>query len=193
MHPTEKIDSYHPPLSRNTYQEEWADWDVIDLRLSATLRCNKKSCGEQVTLHAVGGVEPDYGHDGGTELTEYYFIQTITPSPHIISLPNGLPYPIHRELVASFNVFWLHKDLAANKIRNALEAFLTHVGVPDEVKGKWVSLGNRLNTYSESSPENAGFFKILKPIVNDASHGSKIETDTLLDIYEALEIFLTKF
>ena len=188
--PTHDISSYHPKFSQNVFAEEWADWENIELRLSAILHCNNSKCGEQATLHAIGGVEPDYDDDNSHKLEDYFFIKSFYPSPHIISLPSGLPDTIKSELFASFDAYWGHKGLATNAIRNCIEAFLEHFGVPNEVDGKWVSLGNRLLTYSKGQPNHAEFFRILKPLVNSASHGDKIEVDTILDIYEALEIFL---
>lgn len=170
------------------YDQEWADWDVIELRLCINLVCSNTSCGELGVLRAEGGVEPDYNDTN--EFSEWFKISTISPAPHIISLPNGLPESVKSELIASFEVYWQHKSLVANSLRNCIEALLTHFGVPDDVDGKWVSLGNRLRTYAKSHPNHAEFFQLLKPIINSGSHGNKIETETLLDAFESLEIFL---
>ncbi|ATG44118.1 hypothetical protein PhaeoP18_02170 [Phaeobacter piscinae] len=188
LRPSGETKPYEPPFSRAIQKESWSHWDDIQLRLCLILTCSNSSCGEQGTLRAEGGIEPNY--DDGHGFEEWFTISSISPAPYIISLPAGLPDAVKRELLDSFDVFWRQKGLSANSLRNSIEALLTHFGIPDEVDGKWVSLGNRLLTYAETEPKHAEFFQLLKPIINSGSHGEEIQTDMLLDVFEALEIFL---
>ncbi len=185
-----EVKGYHPAFSQIIQREEWSWWDDVELRLSVTLRCANSNCGEEHIAYARGGIEPGYDHNGNTDYEEYFKIHFIVPSPHIIDLPKNLPDAIRREFLASFDNYWAHKNLAANSIRNALEELLSHFGIEDEKNGKWVSLGNRLKILAEIEEGHAEFLTTLKPIVNAGSHGNEIKVDTLLDAYEALEIFL---
>lgn len=187
--PVNGLDHFHPPYSAN-WMKDGGTYEDVQLSLCATLQCSAPHCGAQAIIRCEGGVEPDYsqGHDGPLE--EYFFIRAFSPSPHLIKIPAGVPKAVVEELKKSFDVFWSNKTLAANSIRNCIEAMLSHFGVPDEVDGKWVSLGNRIRTYAEIDTEHSEFFSVLRPIINSGSHGEELETGVILDIYEALEIFL---
>lgn len=183
---------HYPQFSKDIQKEEWADSDHIELQLALVLECANPKCGQRSIAYAKGGVQPSYGLDGETEWFETFKLKQIFPAPFIIDLPSNLPFEIELELEKSFNVFWVDKGLCANAIRNAIELMLDHFGFPKEVDGKWISLGNRLIAYSKSAPDHADFLKLLKPIINAGSHGDAVETGVLLDIYEAMEIFLDK-
>ncbi len=173
-------------------KEEWSDSDNIELRICTSLICNHPSCGDVFSYYAEGSVYEEYGSNGGTDYNITFKTKSIYPSPHIINLPELLYENVKSNLVSSFNCLWFDTDLAANAVRNSLEALLTDLGYPAYIEDKWVPLAIRIKRLAKEKSDDAVFFKSMQNLLNDGSHGADVPLNSLLDAYEAYEIYLEK-
>ncbi|RYG90736.1 DUF4145 domain-containing protein [Loktanella sp. IMCC34160] len=188
--PDGEVEAIHPEFSMAVQREDWSDIEMIELRISTRLKCSNPNCREVGFLYCHGQVEYSFDDPEGYET--WFRIAAIKPTVSIISLPESLPPRIRKKLEEAFDAFWIGKGLSANCLRSAIEEMLTHFGVPDNKDGKWISLGNRLHQFALVKKEDAEFLRLLRPITNQGSHGDEVNLDTLLDVFEALEIYLQR-
>jgi hypothetical protein len=184
------LNRIHPYFSQKL--SFWNGQDETEFRLVEKLTCSSRDCGDVVSVYAIGSMNYEYWPSGETQYLEKFRPVSLYPSPHIIDLPDVLPPNVCSNFVTSFNCYWSNPQLAGNCIRTSLEHLLTHFEIPSEIDDKWISLGNRLHLLAKQKPDDAEFLTLLKPVVNAGSHGEPIERDVLLDVYEALEIYLSK-
>lgn len=188
----EPIAPFHPEFSKRMQSEVWADIDHISLRLNGEMICLNRECGQIVGFSADGAVSEEPDNYGNLEYCEYFYFKFFYPAPNIIDLPQNLPAEIRSPLKSAFAVFWSQKQLASNATRQALENLLDLHGVPrSSEKGKRLTFAGRIDRLRSAHPKYAELFELSLPLLNAGSHGEIVSTDTLIDIFEALEIHIS--
>lgn len=189
----EKPKIIEPPYSTNArsffeWEPEWTEY-----RLADVLVCSNSSCGEIVMYSADGSVDWDIDEYGKQKYNKYFKFQAFHPAPWIIDLPENLPEPIKLPLLASFDAYWKNKQLCANATRQAIEGLLDYHGIERlSEKGKRIPLGARIDLLEKTKPEFSELFELFRPFLNAGSHGESVETDSLINVLEALEIHLAQ-
>jgi hypothetical protein len=188
-----KHSSYEPHFSSQQSGSSNSDYEHVVLRVAGKLICQNSNCGQLVVFSADGGVEWGAGADfkGGWE--EYFYLKTIHPAPWIIDIPRNADERLTKSLLAAFDTFWCNKALCANATRQAIENLLDFHQVPRQSpKSKRLTLAARISVLKISKPEYAELIDLFRPFLNAGSHGEEIETETLLNVLEALEIHLSQ-
>jgi hypothetical protein len=105
-----------------------------------------------------------------------YQIDYISPSPYIITIPEELSTSIEdscilikKELIKSFELFWIDKNSCANKIRITIELLLDFLWIPKKGKIKC----------SECKRDEEGLLSLERRIMKSSD---KISTEMLLAI-----------
>lgn len=191
--PVEKLEIYEPSYSQDYSSHIASEAKWIRYQLVCTLKCSNLSCGQLSAFHADGGLEWERDQFGGHYYEQKFRITSVHPSPNIVQLPANLDASIKAPLMAAFDVFWNNKKLCANSVRQAIEALLDYHGVSRVTeRGKWQSMAARISAFKQTNSKYAELFELFRPILNFGSHGAKIQTETLLDVLEALELYLAQ-
>lgn len=113
--------------------------------------------------------------------------------PNIIPIPQQCPALVSSELRACFQLFWLDRAAAANRIRAGVERIMDHFQIPNRgrtAKGKFekLSLHRRLERFEKSDKTIAARLMAIKWLGNTGSHQSDdVTKDDILDALELLE------
>jgi hypothetical protein len=177
------------------------DWlpEAIEFTFAAWAQCANERCAEGYAIVGTGFVEQEYSGDdeGSTEWVERFYPRSIMPTLQMISLPEKCPPVVKSMLFHAFACYWAQADASAGRIRAALEALLTHVGIPAEVtretgKPAPLSLHRRIELYAKQNPVVGQQLMAIKWLGNTGSHGSEVTRSDILDALELLEHALTE-
>ena len=177
------------------------DWgpEHIDFTFLAWTQCSNENCGEKYAIAGNGGIEPEYNEDedGSTEWVNHFSPRFIIPTLHPTELPAKCPETVRTILHDAFACYWSQPDACAGRIRAALEALLTHLGVPSEVKkedGKTLplSLHKRLELFRKENPTAGAQLTAIKWLGNTGAHGQRVTRSDILDALELLEHVLVE-
>ncbi len=179
--------------SKRRYRQDAWGPDEIEFIFNAWADCTHASCAQPFAISGTGGVEQEYvGGDGSWEWVECFYPKAVIPTLDIIELPNGCPQTVLVPLRQAFSVFWSQPEACAARVRVALEALLTHVGVPTVDKTSTekqtdIPLHRRIELYAKENPEIGQQLMALKWIGNSSSHGGQVARREILDAFELLE------
>lgn len=174
-------------------QDGWGP-EHIEFTFSAWADCSNERCKEQFALVGGGGIEQEYtgDDDGSTEWVNCFYPRWIEPSLQMIDIPPRCPKPVSSALRDAFALYWSQPDACAGRIRVALEALLSHLGVPaEEVSGAGktsaLSLHRRIELFTKQNEVVGGQLMALKWLGNTGSHGNRVTKGDILDGLELLE------
>lgn len=174
---------------RAHHDEDWSYQDA-DFRFTARLKCS--SSGDEAVALGVGWIEEQQTQEGW-EPTNYFAPKCCWPMPDIILLPRQCPAPVASELRTCFQLFWLDRASAANRIRAGIERILDHFRVPTRQrtsKGKFekLSLHGRLVRFEKTDQTIANRLMAIKWLGNTGSHQTDdVTRDDILDALELIE------
>jgi len=161
------------------------------------VRCDDIRCGEVVAVSGTTRVvEGDFDYKNGDQhYFNEYEIEATVPAPVPIVLHKQVPLEVAELLAAAAPHLWSDPEAAANKIRQAVEAFLTDQGVVRFTKGQKgkrvaLSLHDRIVRYRKTQPDLADHLLAVKWIGNAGSHVGGVERDTLFDVLDIMEVVL---
>lgn len=174
-------------------QDGWEP-DHITFTFSAWADCSNEKCKEKFSLIGTGGVEQEYtgDDDGSTDWVNCFYPKWIQPTLQMIAIPAKCPKEVSNALWDAFALYWSQPDACAGRIRVALEALLTHLGVPTEEvtrNGKTtpLNLHRRIELFAKQNAEVAGQLMALKWLGNTGAHGDRVTKVDILDGLELLE------
>lgn len=175
--------------------QEPGEWepDVPFYRFACVLLCNQPQCGEPVIVSGHTTDEPGYGPEG--ESTWEHFLNPVFfhQPPPIIRIPDDCPKEVRHEINTAFALYWCDRLSCANRLRNAIELLLTHLrirrfqAIPGKHKRQRLTLHQRIELFSQRSPDLATRMFAVKWVGNEGSHPGKLTQDDLLDAFEILE------
>ncbi|MFA6562247.1 MAG: DUF4145 domain-containing protein [Verrucomicrobiia bacterium] len=172
--------------------EEW-DPDWITFSFTAWVKCDNSACGEEVAVAGDGGIETDYDDEGaGSFHAEYCSPRFCSPMPDIIEIPGNCPPKVASELRVAFALFWSDPSGAANHIRVALEALMSHLRIRERRKtdkGKFVKLNlhQRIELFREADLIIGNQLMALKWLGNTGSHDGGVIQNDVLAAFEIIE------
>lgn len=176
---------------------------------SSLYQCENKECSGEVVLieEEWSKLNPKNGSPAIWEFEPYIFnrkIKYMSPSVHIIKLPDNLSPALKKMLESSFALFWIDLDSCANKIRAALEIFLDEIKIKKQikyfdrrsqkVKVKKLSLHERIGELKQNSMKFSKFgdnLKAIKWIGNTGSHSREdISLERVIQAYKIFEYII---
>lgn len=179
--------------SRLSSYDEYPNVMGTVFTFSTLLECS--DCNEIISCCGLGGYYPrDVFDEDGSHSQDYevYFAPKYFSMPmRIFQPPARCPDTGKEQLRSSFAVFFCDLSAAANRVRQCIEEILSDAGVESQNSdGEFVSLGNRINSYRDLSPDNADRVNALRWIGNFGSHPETLTKDDLFDAYDILEVLL---
>ncbi|MCZ6834202.1 MAG: DUF4145 domain-containing protein [Planctomycetota bacterium] len=185
--------------SKNAHNHEAWDPDWIDYIYVCILECTDPSCREIVSSTGEGSIECEFEYDHNEmpheRHVEYYLPKYFVPHLKMFLCPADTPNKIREEIDSSFSLFFSDADAAANHVRAALEAMLSHFKIKRfELKGKkrrYLALHRRIELLPDRYKHLQDLFIAAKWLGNAGSHGGKrVSIDDVLDAYEIVEEIL---
>ena len=174
-------------------QEGWGP-EHLEFTFSAWLDCSNDKCKEKLAVTGTGGIEQEYTGDdeGSTDWVSHFYPRWIEPPLRIIETPARCPAVVSNALRDAFALYWSQPEACAGRIRVALEALLTHLGVPEsEVQGSGKSiplkLHRRIELFTKQNEMIGTQLMALKWLGNTGSHGSEVTRGDIIDGLELLE------
>ncbi|MBB3897187.1 DUF4145 domain-containing protein [Roseococcus suduntuyensis] len=157
--------------------------------------CDNEKCAEAVTVSGRTSVDVDFNHEGHPFLSTYYKILFAFPSPVPISMPIHTPDGVKSALIAAAGLLWATPDAAMNKLRQAVEAFLSAEKIPSTTTKKprgrvRLSLHCRITRYGET-PKGLPLASALlaaKWLGNAGSHDDGSASVTRDDVLLAFQV-----
>jgi hypothetical protein len=162
-------------------------------RFIGVLTCDRGNCGEVVTVSGDTTLVEDFDEEIGWGLLTVLRPQALFPAPPIIDRPKEMPVEVDRELIKSFQLFWIDLNACANRLRVSVERLLDHFQVPRETLSKKVNkserldLNGRISIFEKQDADTAKTLTALRMIGNLGSHGDNVSRKVLLDAYEVYE------
>lgn len=182
--------------SKKEHRQDYWGPEYIELHFIAWADCNNSSCKQCFALAGRGGIEQSFDHrTDETSWEEAFTPSHVTPAPQIIDLPSATPREIHSLFALAFALYWPDPEACAGKVRSAIEALLTYLGIPeldrtDHAKPKRLSLHLRLEQLEKIHAEPSKLLMGIKWMGNAGSHGGTVSRRDVLDSFEILEHIL---
>jgi len=172
-------------------REDWCPEDT-EYAFTAWLKCQQSNCGQEVAVVGSGGLEPEQDDQGGITWSSFFAPRYCLPMPNIIEIPRKCPNEVKRELQASFTLSLADTDVAAGRLRVALERLMDALGVQKRRKAKGgnlydLSLHERIELLQKREPTAGSQLMALKWLGNVGSHQGGVKRTDLLDAFEILE------
>ncbi len=166
------------------------------------VKCSRGDCRE---VCAVAGryymVEFDIDDRRSSRVT-ICVPSAVVPPPPLIRLPDGCPESMRKEATRAFSLYWADAAACLNSIRQAVELFLTDLGIPKSHKVakpsggrrlvKW-KLHDRIGILEKRRPALkplCGRLMAVKHLGNAGSHPGEVTDRDALDGFEILEAAL---
>lgn len=194
-------DSFHTRLDANSreMQDGHDDWDVewLRWRFSGLLGCSNAACQETAAVAGIKRVEENQIDWDELVRTDRYEITSFTPSPLPFPLRDEYPEDVSALLRLAADIYWPDPEAAANKIRQAVEALLTHRRIPRTVLGgdrkrHRLPLHQRIVRFEEADRETAQLLFAVKWLGNAGSHVGGLAREDVLIGFDMLEHVLER-
>jgi hypothetical protein len=172
------------------------DWEPewLEDRFSALLECQNGNCGELVSIGGRVTHSRGFDYEGQETMLERLRPTQLSPAPHLFRLPEGCPNEVRKELELAFTLYWQDVGSATNRLRVAVEALLTDLGIArtviDAKKRKRVtlSLHARIEKYALKNRDAADFLMAIKWVGNSGSHSTLgVDRETFIASTELFE------
>jgi hypothetical protein len=162
----------------------------MEERFAQLLKCT--NCGEIVAVYGTIAQEPYYDADDALDFTDSFGVKGAHPSPLPIRIDRKIPKEIGQHLRSAAELYWNCPEAAANKLRQSVEQFLNHQGIPRKTRStktgllEPMSLHSRIIRYQVKEEELGELLLAVKWIGNDGSHLGQVTDDQLLDGFEMI-------
>jgi len=174
-------------------QDGWGP-EHIEFTFSAWADCSNERCKEKFSIVGNGGIEQEYSgdDDGSTKWVNEFYPRWMHPTLQMIDIPRRCPQLVSNALHDAFALYWSQPDACAGRIRVALEALLSHLGIPEQEVNNGgatstLSLHRRIELFKAQNDAVGGQFMALKWLGNTGSHGTSVTKGDILDGLELLE------
>ena len=177
--------------SRQLPQE--VEWDAHEWRFTALLKCSFNPCQEAAVVAGEQHVEELQVDWNEYEHVQRYRIRFYSPAPHPFPILDGYPERVVEQVEKAAELYWSDPEAAANKVRQAVEIFLTERGVKQFAKAAGprnqnrLSLHARIALYEKQQADLAKLLFAVKWIGNAGSHDGGLKQADVLDGFEMLE------
>jgi hypothetical protein len=168
--------------SHESWEPDWISGTFYGL-----LKCAAPSCGETVTITGDFKVGPLLESDGSWygEYDDMFRLRFALPALPILTLPAETPKDVKQAIEHASRVLWIDPSAAANRLRFAIEALLTHLRIPRFVisKGKRsrVTTHVRIVKLKKSKLDAGEALEAVKWIGNSGSHEDTLTVSDVLD------------
>jgi Domain of unknown function (DUF4145) len=160
----------------------------LELRFSAMLQCDNRTCQETATIAGVGEEKSTY-ETGHHELYVVLYPKFISPSPNLFQIPAATPACIVTMAKSAFVLSWGDYEACLNRVRSCLELLLNNLRIPRSAlkagKRKLHTLHRRIELAQAKAPMTSPFLMAAKHLGNAGSHGSAV---TRNDVFDALDL-----
>jgi hypothetical protein len=163
------------------------------------LRCGRGDCKEGCAVTGRYRKADVEFPDGGMGTVTFCQPTMIDPPPPVIRLPADCPGPVEQETARAFALFWVDPAACLNSVRQAVELFLTDIGIPKSHKVAKKSGGRRLVRWNlhdriellRNSRSSIGKLcdrlLAVKHLGNAGSHPGDVAPRDALDGFDILE------
>lgn len=186
----ENVKHFEDRATRESYSSEDFDPEWITGIFNGELKCS--NCEETTVFNGLYRVDMTFGSDGRPAgYGDQLMIKNLLPSVPLIRFPRRCPKPIKDWLSDASSVIWSNPDLAANRIRTAIDGLLTLQNVNKTTinrQGKRVRLDthSRIMLYAKSNSAVAKALEAVKWIGNNGSHEAGL---SIGDVFDGLDLF----
>lgn len=161
---------------------------MVKYTYACLFRCVNNKCREIVSSVGIGNIEMAPADDGvhvdySTVFTPKYFY----PNLKIIQIPRRAPGDVWEALNESFMLFFSNPSAALNRVRIAVEALLSDLGV-----NKKGTLQNRIDSIPAEHEDLKNLLHAARWLGNAGSHGDDVTIEDVMDAYDLMEHILTK-
>lgn len=184
--------SFHHGSSGDTVENSSADWfdfDMVELRFCALLRCDNAACKETASVAGRGFLveDPDL-HAHRMDYSEVFQPNYVHPSPPLIRVPKDCPDSVRSRLAMADTAQWSDPHAAAGHLRSAIERLLDDLGLEtarQKAAGSVrLSLHERIELLRAQRPQQADALLATKWIGNAGVH----EDVTREDVFDMMDI-----
>lgn len=196
-----KIELYESASSLSIRYDEYWEPEWLHGIFLGLLKCSNTSCNETVVLTGEYESEEEHEYDYSSDSFNMILKQNLTPTSfnpplHIFQINKNVPENIQKEIINSFNIFWLDIASCANKVRVVVELIMDDKKVAktflDRGKRKSYTLHKRIELFKINNIEQAELLMAIKWIGNSGSHiNTELTKDDILDSFEILEHVIT--
>lgn len=185
-HSEETEESKRERQNHLEWEPEWVRESFV-----ALLKCDE--CGEVVTVAGTKRLWTYEDHESHEQcLGESLIVRHVYPAPHIIEVSGELPSECAEHLELAFELYWVDKAAAANRLRIFVERLMDHFDVPVEGKGNKeknhaLNLSERITEFEKMKPGHKDALDALRFVGNHGSHAGQSDQKALLDAFEILE------
>lgn len=174
----------------------------IPERFTVILECARSGCGEAVAAAGEVWTDQEVDHEGDLVWVKTYRPYYMRPAPPVIEVPKKTPADVVKELVLSFELYWVDYSACASRLRTSLERMMDHFGVtktriqkkdPSKPgKRRVLDLSARIDMFAKKvgTTEHSDTLHALRTIGNLGVHSSKVSQAAMLDAYQLYEIAL---
>jgi hypothetical protein len=158
------------------------------------LKCNVEECSETVLVAGDYDVDMDVDVDGYAKERDFFRLRYTRPALRIIVPPQGTPDAVVEAIEAASAIVWADPSSAANRLRVAVEEFLTAYGMKRFVnkngKRQRLTTHARITEFKPYEPGVGETLEAVKWIGNSGSHDSDLTVEDVLDGAEILAFAL---
>ncbi|MBO9714257.1 MAG: DUF4145 domain-containing protein [Sphingomonas sp.] len=165
------------------------DW-VIQ-RFAGFLQCSNKDCRDVASISGNTPVniyeyQDEYEHH--QTISDLYVVKSIFPAPIPIEVPEAVPQDIKEAVEGASALVWASNEAAGNQLRQVVELFLTHEGIPEKAaNGNYLTAHNRIQQFQKIDSENGDALLAVKWLGNSSSHPGGLTRDDVLDAFDMIE------
>jgi hypothetical protein len=183
------VESSTPKAEAEMRKPGWYPLDDEGL-FACILTCLRPQCREIVTVCGRSAGDLAYAEDGEYYVTAFsplFFF----PAPEVFRLPENCPPEIQKEVRSAFSLYWCDPSSCVNRIRTAVELFLTDLGIKRYKRAKGqlrrLSLHERIVLLQGQDTDLAESLMATKWLGNAGSHPGEMSREDALDGFDLLE------
>ncbi len=135
------------------------------------MRCDDPNCGDLVIIAGDLTYTEGILDEEGQDYEEEYRVTLVAPGLKPFKIAAEVPDDIAEHITSAGGLFWSDAEAAANKLRQAVEAFLTNRGVRRSTidrhrKRRFLTLHARIEEYAAKNKDVADHLLAMKFIGN---------------------------